>query len=198
MAFEAFMDTDAWYEKIFKARDYGKSITRPVVFATSEYRGIQDHQKIFSRGYFEDKLFKFNPTNCEVMERKQFKNKPDETAKFIYEPESSDELSAVYRLRTLQYEIGKEVKFRVYTSGKVWWLSAMPEQFVTLEVPHGKFQAIRLNVHTEADKDYKQTGIVKVWIATEHPNKLLLKVEAEIKLGSFIFSLKDYTPPGKR
>lgn len=194
MALEAFMDTEKWYENLFSARDYGKSLSHPKTFAAYRYHGIQDHHKLFSSGYYEDKKFEFDSMNCQATENKTFKTKPQEIKQVDYMTDSTDELGAVMRLRNFNYELNKLVNFRVYTSGKDWMLEAYPEKIEKVTVPYGQFESIRLNLKTYADNAYKQVGIVKVWIAKDHPKKLMLKVEAEIKLGSFIFSLKDFNP----
>ncbi len=192
MSLEALMETEKWYETIFKARDIGKSFARSQSFAAYRYRGIQDHHKLFSSGYYEDKKFEFNSDICQVTENKEFKTKPQEIKQVDYMTDSTDELGAVFRLRTFDYELNNIVKYRVYTSGKDWMLEANPEKIEKITVPYGQYEAVRLDLKTYADKAYKQIGIVKVWIANNHPNKLMLKVEAEIKLGSFIFSLKEF------
>ncbi len=192
MAFEVLVETGEWYEKIFKARDEGFAFTRPDFVAT-KFRVTQNHKELIGKGYVEDKLLEFDVANCDVTEI--YRDPEGKTTKSVHaemEPDATDILGALYKLRTYDFIRNKEARIKVYTSEKNWWLTATREDFVMLTVPNGKHKAVRLNLQTFIGKELQQKGRARLWIAYDEPQRRLLKIEADIKIGSFIVVLADY------
>lgn len=199
MGFNTLVITGEWYNKIFKAKDEGTGYASPSSFQPYEFRLTQDNNPLFGRRYIEDKLLRFDTQNCTVTEEyRDDKGKVTKSVQAALEPDAMDILSALYNLRTVDFVKNAEAKIKVYTSEKNWWLTATREDFVHLNVPAGKFDAVRLKLQTFIGKELQQKGAAKIWIAINHPNKPLLKIEAQIKIGSFIAVLSKFdagTPP---
>ena len=105
-----------------------------------------------------------------------------------------DALGAIYKLRTFEYTLNKPIRFVVYTSEKNWWLEAMPEALEEVETKIGKIKAHRLKVATSLGQDLEQKKALKIWIAKDHPNRPMLKVEGEADWGNFYLLLDQFKP----
>jgi hypothetical protein len=195
MGFDSLVKTGDWYEKIFKARDQGIGYAFPELFTPYQFRMMQNNVPLIGKKYTEDKLISFDTTTCAVKE--EYRDEAGKITKTVQAPldfDAVDILSALYKIRTMDFVNNKEARIKVYTSEKNWWLIATREDFVRLTVPAGKFDAVRLKLQTYLGKELQQKGNVRIWIAMVHPNRPLLKIEAEIKIGSFIAVLQTFTP----
>ena len=108
-----------------------------------------------------------------------------------------DALGALFKIRTLNFQKRKPIQFTVYSSEKNWTLEALPVGFETIEVKAGKFKAVKVRLKTSAGQDFEQEGNMFLWIATDHPNRPLVKVEAELKFGSVDLQLHKLKVPKK-
>ena len=194
MGFSALVETGSWYEKIFKARDEGIAYANASSFMPYQFRMTQDNEQLIGKGYKEDKMIRFNFETCEVKEDyRTNQGNVTKTIKASLDTDSLDFVSAVYKLRTFDFTKKKEVRMKVYTSEKNWWLTATKEAVEQIEVPYGKFDAVKLNMQTFIGKELQQKGKAKIWLGLKEP-KQVLRVEAEIKIGSFIGVLKNFYP----
>ena len=192
MGFHVLVETGDWYEKIFKAKDEGTAYTLPG-FVASQFRLTQSHIPLLGRTYVEDKMLLFDLKECDTLEEYRDPNgKAIKSVHADWEPDATDILGALYKLRTLDYVKNQETRIKVYTSEKNWWLTASREDFVMLTVPAGKFKAVRLKLQTFIGKELQQKGKAWIWIAFEDPKHPLLKIEADIKIGSFIAVLSEF------
>lgn len=186
MGFSSLVITGDWYEKIFKAHDEGIGYAYPATFAPHQFRMTQDHTPLIGKRYIEDKMIRFNIKTCDINEDyRDEKYQVKKTVKASLDPDAIDILSALYHLRTIDFTKTNEARLKVYTSEKNWWLTATREDFVRLTVPLGKFEAVRLKLQTYIGKELQQKGKVSLWIGIQKPRPIL-KVEAEIKIGSFV------------
>jgi len=193
MGFNSLVRTGDWYNKIFKALDEGTGYAAPSSFQPFEFRLTQDNNPLIGRRYIEDKLLKYNFEDCSVSE--EYRDDKGQVTKSVHaslDPDAIDIISAIYKLRTVDFVKNTEARIKVYTSEKNWWLTATREEFVRLTTPIGKFEAVRLKLETFIGKELQQKGNAKIWLAFNHPNRPLLKIEAQIKIGSFIASLAEY------
>ena len=191
--FSAKANTGDWYSAFFVARDQVMAYTRPDSFAVRKFYLKQDEGKMFGDRLLQEKWLNFHQEKCYVDEivKKKGKNPDREYQELV--PGAMDALGAVFKLRTVYYKPGENQKFLVYSSGKNWWLEVIPLKTETIQVPAGRFSAIKLKLQTYLGKELQQKGDVHIWIAQEHPSKPLVRIEGEIKIGSVIMELNEFT-----
>ena len=61
-----------------------------------------------------------------------------------------------------------------------------------MEVEAGKFKAMKLKLQTFLGEELQQQGDVYMWIATEHPARPMVQIEAEVKVGTFWMELASF------
>lgn len=186
--------TGDWFKGIFVAKETVTAISRPWDFAVSHFYMDQNEGKLFSRPFVQKKWLEFDQEGCKVHERIQQRDKPEQKQSFDLSYGAIDALGVVYQMRTRDYKVGKKERAPVYTSEKNWWLDADPIAIEYVEVPAGRFKAVKLKLTTYLGKDLQQKGDVFAWIATETPERQLVQVQGEIKIGSVWIKLHRFKP----
>ncbi len=192
--FSALGQTGDWYKNIFVARDFAEALSHPSDFAVEKFYLKQDEGKIFGKRLEQEKWFDFDQDHCVVKERIKKSGSPEVHEENTLIKGSMDALSAIFAMRARDFKIGKIETAQVHTSKKDWVLESAPEKFETITVPAGIFKTVKLKLKTYLGKDLQQKGDVYVWIATDHPQRPLVKMEGEIKLGSVAVNLFKFTP----
>ena len=191
--FQAEAYTGEWYKMVFRAKDKILAYSRPWDFGVSKFYISQNEHKPFVREYRREKWLEFDHFQCQVntKENEYTKNKKREG---IHELHSGalDALGAFYKLRTFDYEVGKDVKFPVYTSEKNWLLVAKPVALESVKVNAGTFETVKLSLQTYLGEELQQKGELSVWVAKDHPNKPLIKIEGEVTFGSVYLLLESF------
>lgn len=187
--------TGDWYKMIFQAHDKVQAFARPWDKGASRFYISQDENKPFNRSYRREKWLDYDHVNCQAIMREQIhhKNKEKRETHFL-KPGAMDAVSALFRLRSHPFKVGKSEKFLVYTSEDNWWLKATPLKEETVEVKYGKHKAVVLKVHSYLGEELQQDGELIVWVAIDHPNRPLLKVKGQVKFGSFYIELESFKP----
>ncbi len=193
--FAAEAYTGDWYKMIFAGHDKLQAFSRPWDYGVTKFYIAQDEEKPFVRRFHAEKWLDFNHVDCQVHERMvDHKKQKEKEEQHFLQPAAVDALGALYRLRTFKFEPDKTERMLVYTSEKNWWLEATPLVIETIETPLGPLKAQKLGVKTYLGKELQQRGTLFVWIATEHPNRPMVKVEGEVTFGSIHLLLDQFTP----
>lgn len=192
--FHVSASTGDWFKAIFVAKETMTALSRPWDFGVSHFFMDQNEGKLFSRPFVQKKWLEFDQEGCKVHERVQQPEKPEDRKSFDLSYGAIDALSVVYQLRTRDFKVGRKERAPVYTSEKNWWLDAEPLAIETIQVPAGSFKAVKLKLTTYLGKDLQQKGDVYAWVATETPQRQLVQVQGEIKIGSVWIKLHQYKP----
>jgi hypothetical protein len=185
--------TGDWYKMIFAAHDKIQSFSRPWDYGASKFYISQDEKKPFSTGYRRDKWLEFDHVRCEVNTREHVYHKDKKKEKnYPLQPTASDALSVLYQLRASNFKVGETLEFLVHTSEKNWWLKATPVKEELVTVKAGNFNSYKLDLKTYLGEDLQQKGDWFVWIAKDHPNRPMVKVEAEVTFGQVYIELDRY------
>ena len=188
--------TGDWYKMIFRAHDTAKAFSRPWDFGISSFHMVQNEEKPFSRVVKKEKWLEFNHVDC-ITEEKEVnyaKNKESTDENYL-SPGAIDALGAVFKLRTMDFKVGRKERILIYTSEKNWWLEIIPEKIEDIEVKGGKYEAVKLKLKSYLGKELQQKGRLTAWIATKkHPSRPLVKIEGELKFGSVYMELTKFTP----
>jgi hypothetical protein len=186
--------TGEWYQAIFVAHDKIESLSNPVNQEAIHFFIEQDEGKMFGRRYQRKKWIQFDQENCEVLEKieDKYKKKDDKTVELI--PGTMDVLTGAFYLRMPDYKVGQLETAPIYTSEQNWQLKAEPVLKEKVSVPAGTFETIKLKLTTYLGAELQQKGDIFVWIATDRPQKPIVKIEGDIKLGHVEMLLKEFTP----
>ena len=84
------------------------------------------------------------------------------------------------------------LKTPVYSSSKTWLLEAMPEGYENIETPIRKFKTVKLKVKTFVGEQLEQNGDAYAWVAIDDPQRPLVKLQANIKIGAVKMLLENY------
>lgn len=194
--FHAEAKTGDWFKGIFVLRDEVEAISRPRDFAITKFFIEQDEGKMFGRRFQQKKWLDFDHSQCKVTERLSEAGKDEKISQFDLSRGAIDALGVAFQLRTRPFKPGVKERALVYTSEKNWWLEAEPVAYEPLTVPAGTFQTVKLKLQTFLGKDLQQKGDVWAWVATDRPDRPLVQIQGEIKIGSIFMRLHRFTPGG--
>jgi hypothetical protein len=192
--FGAAAHTAPSYEVIFRADEKMLAYSEGQTFAAKKFKMEQDEKQIFGDHFKGSKLIKFDHGKCYTKETVDRIDRERRVKRFELIPGSTDILSGFYEMRQKKYKIGKVEKSLVYTSEESWWAEFTPVSFEEVEVPAGKFNAVKLSLKTYIGKVAQQKGDMFMWIAVDHPSRPLVKVEGEVKVGSITLELRKFVP----
>ena len=192
--FHAEAKTGDWFKTIFTGHDIIEAYSRPWDFGVSKFYLEQYEQGAFKSAFISKKWLDFLQEECQVKEKTWRPEKSDKLETFPLSFGAIDALSVVYFMRTKEYKIGQTERAPVYTSEKNWFLEAKPLAFEKVTVPAGTFDAVKIQLHTYLGKALQQKGDVFVWVSTGTPQKQILQIQGEIKIGSVWMKLKTFQP----
>ena len=193
MVFDSDAYTGEWYKMIFAAHDKIQALSRSWDFGISRFYINQDEEKPFVRRYRLERWLDYRQAECKVTVReKDYIKNTEKNGEFDLQFGATDALGAVYKLRTYSYSKGRPATFTVYSSEKNWLLEAHPMEFEKLTVNAGTFDTVKLSMKTYIGKELNQRGELNVWIAVDHPNHPMVKVEGSAAFGSFYLTLDEF------
>lgn len=191
VAFSMEAQTGEWFKHIYIAKYAAKAFSRPEDLAIIKFHLFEYRDPPFSATFKELKTILYDHENtCKVYESIETNNKPAKGDKSELEPGAIDALSAFYKLRTYNYQVGKKQRFLTFSSKKNWWLEAKPLKEEKIEVNAGTFMSMKIKLDTYFGKELQQKGEVYVWIASKDPRHPMVKIEGDVKLGS-VYMLLD-------
>jgi hypothetical protein len=107
-------------------------------------------------------------------------------------PFAQDGLSAFMYLRTLPLKIGDVYEFPVVNNGKLRTVRVAVVRKENLKTKIGEIPAIVVKPDVVLDGVLKSYGDSFVWLSDD-PRRILLKIDAKIKVGSVIAYLREYS-----
>ena len=186
--------TGDWFKSIFVAKETMEAVSRPWDFGVTQFYMEQNEGKLFGSSFQQKKWLSFDHDRCHVDERIQVPDKNDDNVGHDLAYGANDALGVVFNLRTRNFHIGTKERALVYTSEKNWFLEAEPVAMEQVTVPAGTFNTVKIKLQTFIGKDLQQKGDVWAWISTDTPQRQLVQVQGEIKIGSVWIKLSSYTP----
>lgn len=119
---------------------------------------------------------------------------------FPISPFSQDSFSALYYLRTQDLPDGAVIKFPVVSEGKSWEAEVTVVRREMMSTPMGKIQTVVLKPETKYQGILQKRGDSFLWL-TDDDRKFLVRLEAKVKIGTVVASLKQVEPgtaPGEQ
>lgn len=108
---------------------------------------------------------------------------------FPIQPFPQDSLSALYFLRTVPLPEGGMVTFPVVSEGKTWDAEISVVRREVLNTPLGRVQTVVLKPETKYQGILQKRGDSFLWM-TDDDRRLLVRLEAKVKIGSVVATLK--------
>ncbi len=107
---------------------------------------------------------------------------------FPLSPDSLDELSVLYYVRTLSLQVGTIQYPRVFASSKNWELEVRVVGRETLETIFGPRETLVVEPLLKFEGVFQQRGKMTVWL-TDDPERIPVMMKSEVKFGSFVCTL---------
>ena len=192
--FEAKTRTASWYKAVFEANDLARGWTRPGDFGVVKFKVEQDEVSASFSRLLQEKWLSFDHKKCQVKETVRKNNESLKNSVFELQGGATSSLGAVFEMRTKPLIVGTTEKILVYSSGKNWWLEGKVLKREPITTPAGTFDTVKLKLQTYVGKELQQKGDVHAWIADKHPNRPLILMTGDIKIGSVTVTLHQYTP----
>ncbi|CAK0769715.1 conserved hypothetical protein [Gammaproteobacteria bacterium] len=186
--------TGNWYRLIFIGHDSILTYSRPPAGTASHYLLDQDEGKMLGKRIRRHTEVHFDRGQCTATETIQESGKGAQVEQIVVDSGVLDTLSATFRLRTFDYQPGMTVRIPAYSSHKSWWLEAEALAQEQVEVPAGTFSTIKLRLHTYLGDALQQKGDLQVWIAVDRPERPMVQVNAEVRIGALQLELTRFRP----
>lgn len=106
---------------------------------------------------------------------------------------AQDTVSALFYARLTDLKEGANVKIPVISEAKVWEAELKVVRKETLNTALGRLPTLVVMPETRHEGVLKKTGDSYLWL-TDDPRKLLVRMEAKIKIGSVIAAIKEFDP----
>jgi hypothetical protein len=104
-----------------------------------------------------------------------------------------DSMSALFFLRTQPLNPGDVVTFPVVNEGKHWEAVVTVVRREMMEAPSGRMRAICLKVDTKYQGMLQKKGDSFIWL-TDDERRILLRMEAKVRIGTVLARLKSMEP----
>ncbi len=189
--FRGTAHTGDWYRGIFIGHDILETRSRAPDFAGHSYQLVQDEGRLLGKRTRRRTELTFKQETCQVREQ-VIQGSKDEITDLTIAPGVMDTLTTAFKLRTLSYQPGERLRLPVYSSGKSWWLDIEVLNPTTLSVPAGTFNTIPLRLRSYLGDALQQKGDLLVWVANEHPQHPLIRIDAQVRVGSLHLELADF------
>ncbi|HYG68019.1 MAG TPA: DUF3108 domain-containing protein [Anaeromyxobacteraceae bacterium] len=109
-------------------------------------------------------------------------------------PDVMDLTSAALHLRLQPLAIGKRIEVPVATGKRVFKLTAQVVGREDVKTPAGTFASWRMLIRTTAkDGNFTSDRDMTLWMSDD-PRRLIVRFEADFKIGSMVAQLKSYKP----
>ncbi len=174
--------TTGLVDKLFPVRDQVRSVFDPRIMQSLSYSIAESYGKkrryrtlVFDHGR-KTVVFTMN----------------DEPPETLDVPAGiQDALSSLYYLRIQKdFTIGKPIVIDVHDSGKNWSIEVHTLGREKVKTPAGEFSAIKVRTRPLSEGVFQGKGEAFLWL-TDDARKVPVLMKSTIKVGSFVFTLKD-------
>jgi uncharacterized protein (DUF736 family) len=118
----------------------------------------------------------------------------DETKTFNVPNNIHDIISGYYFLRTIDFERvseGEIIEVPTFFDGEIYKLRVRYVGKDVIKTKFGRTRVLRLNPLIPSNKFFKDEGAMRIWVSDDS-NKIPVKAEVELKIGSLEMDLKSY------
>ena len=178
-------ETNAFFDRIFRVRDFIESIaTRDSLFSLKytkrlhegRYRQHRIHSNFLDQGFSIYSRFRFSQ-GVFVDERIEI---PSNTF---------DVLSSFFKVRTLDLEVGQEIRLPVTSDGRNYMAIVRVLRRERINTILGDVYCFVIQPDLEGDALFQQTGDIFIWL-TDDDRKLPILLQSRIIFGHFRATLR--------
>ena len=177
--FEIFYKVDDMVETFM---DYDGLFSHRFHLVLNETKQTRDALELYDsekgEAYYWNRWNHYKKGFSEVKEFKQMERFPQ------------DSISALYYMRSLPLAVGKKFKVPVVTEGNTWEAEIEVLRTEMADTPMGSRRCFVLRPETRFQGALKKTGESLFWV-TDDDRRILVRIEAKVKIGSVVIQLKE-------
>lgn len=121
--------------------------------------------------------------------------KHNTTDSFSFKPNTQDMLSAFYKLRSIidtkTLKVGQEFNINMFFDNENYDFKTKFLGFETIETKFGKVECLKFRPYVMADRVFEESESLTFWV-TADKNKIPVKIEAELAVGSLTAELDEF------
>lgn len=115
---------------------------------------------------------------------------------YDFEPNSADVAAAVFALRNLPIAVGSEHVFPIFADGKQFKLKTRADAIEVIDTALGPKEVFRISVETNFGGKFEAKREIRAFFTTD-PLHLLVRLEADLVLGTLVATITDFKPGGQ-
>jgi len=142
--FDAYGKTGEWFRPIYQAENRARSVSNPANFAANWFYIDQNEGRMFDDPRVSQKTLVFGVPDCKATETRKRPGRKDRVRKAFFFNQSIDALAAGFKIRAIDYKVGRRVRLPVFTSRKNWWLELEPIKVEVVKTGIGRIKGMKL------------------------------------------------------
>ena len=190
--------TGDWYKGIYEGRGHVFAMSRPDDFGARRFLLERSGRRVLSKWKTKKQMFEFSQADCKVISHRSQTGRPEQIEEQSLPHGGMDILTAAYFIRSHHFQAGKPEQTRLFHEGKDYALHVNPVGNETVDVPAGRFTALKMEAQTYRDGKPQDKGRFQIWVAQDHPSRPVVMVEADVKLGQVTLQLESFEPGAPR
>lgn len=179
-------ETYAFFDAFFKVRDMIVSISEQ-----DSGLAIFYEKNLREGGYKQRRLHYYDRENENCIYQKwRYKQKEFSTKNVPIPTNTYDFLGAFYNIRQQELAVGDTIRMTMSGDGTTFDANIVVLEREKLKTIFGKKQCLKIEPQLAGESIFKNTGKIFIWL-TDDEFKIPVKMESEVKFGSFVADLKD-------
>jgi hypothetical protein len=178
--------TYAFFDVFFKVRDM-------IVSISEQDSGLAIfYEKNLREGSYEQRRIHYydrENENC-IYQKWKFNSEEFSTSNIAIPKDTYDFLGAFYSIRQQDFVVGDTIRMTMSGDGITFDANIVVLEREKLKTIFGKKQCLKIEPQLAGETIFKNTGKIYIWL-TDDEYKIPVKMESEVKYGSFVADLKD-------
>ncbi|MFA7056650.1 MAG: DUF3108 domain-containing protein [Candidatus Cloacimonadales bacterium] len=178
--------TYSFFDIFFKVRDSIISISDQ-----TSGEAIYYEKNLREGGYKQRRLHYYDRVNenC-IYQRWRYKQNEFVTSNIPITKDTYDFLGAFYHIRGQELEVGDTLTMTMSGDGSTFDAQIVVHKRENLKTIFGKLECLKIEPQLVGETIFKNSGRIFIWL-TDDEFKIPVKMESEVKFGSFVAELKD-------
>ena len=179
-------ETYSFFDVFFKVRDRIVSISEQ-----DSGKAIFYEKNLREGGYKQRRLHYYDRENENCIYQKWSFGREEFSTENIPIPQDTyDFLGAFYYIRQQELEVGDTLRMTMSGDGVTFDANIVVHKREKLKTIFGKKHCIKIEPQLAGETIFKNSGKIFIWL-TDDEYKIPVKMESEVKFGSFVADLKD-------
>lgn len=178
-------ETYAFFDAFFKVRDRIVSLSEQ-----DSGLAIFYEKNLREGGYKQRRLHYYDRENDNCIYQKwSYGRKEFSTYDIPIPKDTYDFLGAFYHIRKQELAVGDTIRMTMSGDGTTFDANIVVHKREKLKTIFGKKHCLKIEPQLAGESIFKNTGKIYIWL-TDDEHKIPVKMESEVKFGSFIADLK--------